>query len=105
MNRKKNILHITNSNALSQYLLSIAQLYNNEKYNLTIGCFDTYGPLNIELEKLGVKTFNIPLKRNFEYAFKMFKFCFLLKKQKIDILHLHTFYPSFFGILAGKMAG
>lgn len=105
MNKKKNILHITNSNTLSQYLLSIAQLYNKEKYNVIIGCFEPYGALNIELEKLGTNSFNIPVKRNFEYPLKLFKLFSILKKHKIDILHLHTFYPSFFGIIAGKMAG
>ncbi|MGZ4059117.1 MAG: glycosyltransferase family 4 protein, partial [Bacteroidia bacterium] len=102
---KKTVLHVTNSNAKSQYLLSIAKLYNKEKYNIVIGCFDVYGDLNIELEKLNIPTFNIPVKNNASYLFKTIAFIRLLKRNKVEILHLHTFFVSFFGIIAGRAAG
>ncbi len=102
--QKKNILHITNSNALSLYLISIAKLYDKDKYNLIIGCFDAPGPLNDELTKLNISNFNIPVTSNYQYLFRFLKLYRLLKKNKIDILHLHTFYPSLFGVLAGKLA-
>ena len=107
MTKKINILHINNSNILSQYLLSIGRLYNKEKYNITIACFDDYGNLNEELEKMGVNTFNIPVKRQspFFYFLKFFTLYKYLKQNNIEILHLHTFFPSFFGVIAGKMAG
>lgn len=104
LNKKKTILHVTNSNAKSQYLLSIARLYNKEKYNVIIGCFDGYGELNTELEKMGIETFNIPIKNNFQYFFKIIRLYRLIKQKKIDILHLHTFFVSFIGILSGRMA-
>jgi len=107
MNKKINILHINNSNILSQYLLSIGRHHDGEKFNLTIACFDYYGTLNIELEKMGVNTFNIPVKKQspFFYLLKIFTLYKFIKNNKIEILHVHTFFPSFFGVIVGKMAG
>ncbi|HXB41972.1 MAG TPA: glycosyltransferase family 4 protein [Bacteroidia bacterium] len=102
---KKNILHLNNSNARSQYLLSIGRYHDASKYNLTIGCFDSYGPLNSALASMAIPTVNIPAKGVFGYFCRSFALFRLLKRKKIDILHLHTFYPSFFGVLIGKLAG
>ncbi|MBK7816532.1 MAG: glycosyltransferase [Sphingobacteriaceae bacterium] len=103
--QKKNIIHVTSSNALSLYLISIAKLYDKDKYNLIIGCFDELGPLNEELNKLHIPNFNIPITKNYQYLFRFLKLYRLLKKNNTDILHLHTFYPSLFGIFAAKLAG
>lgn len=106
MDRKINILHINNSNILSQYLLSIGRLYDKNIYNLTIACFDDYGSINEELKKIGVKTFNIPIKKQtiFHYFTKMYVLYKYLKNNNIQILHLHTFLPSLIGVIVGKLA-
>ena len=102
---KTKIIHLTNSNVKSNYLLSIGRLYDNEKYDLSIGTFDPVGELHMSLTQIGTPTFSFHIKNQrlgFLAIPRIYKH---LKKNRIDILHVHTFWVSLFGLIAGKIAG
>lgn len=102
---KTKIIHLTNSNVKSNYLLSIGRLYDNEKYDLSIGSFDPVGELHTDLEQIGIPTFSFHIKDQRLGFFAIPKIYKYLKKNKIDILHVHTFWVSLFGLIAGRIAG
>lgn len=101
----KKVLHITNSSVKSNFLISIAKLYNQEKYKLVIATFNHEGDLHKELDKTQVKnkSFNIADERLGLFSF--FSFIFFLKKQEIDIVHVHTFWVSLYFGLAARLLG
>ena len=102
---KKNILHLTNSAVKSNFLLSIAKLHDKAKYDLVIGTLEGKGELHQELEKLNTPHISFNLKDERLGFLKIFNSIIYLKKNKIDILHVHTFWASLYGGIAGKLAG
>ena len=100
---RKKILHLTNSSVKSNFLLSIAKLYNKEKYELFIGTLEEKGELHTELEKLNISCTSFNLKDERLGFFKILPIIRYLKRNKIDILHVHTFWASLYACIAAKL--
>ena len=102
---KTKIIHLMNSNAKSNYLLSIGRFYDKKNYEVCIGSFDSRGELHQDLEKIGVSTFSFNVKDQrlgFLWIPRIYRH---LRKNNIDIIHVHTFWVSLYGLIAGKLAG
>ena len=99
---KLNVLHINNSSVKSNFLLSFAKYGNKNKYNYIIACFDKYGDLNNELKLLGVSSYNFKCINKFLLLniIELYKY---VKKNKIDIIHSHTFWVGIISIVVLKL--
>lgn len=100
---RKKILHLTNSSVKSNFLLSIAKLYDKKKYELFIGTLEEKGELHTELEKLNIPCISFNLKDERLGFFKILPIIRYLKRNKIDILHVHTFWTSLYACIAAKL--
>jgi len=100
---KKRILHLTNSAVNSNFLLSIAKLYDKEKYELFVGTLEGKGELHTELEKLNTPYIHFNLKDERLGFIKILPIIRYLKRNKIDILHVHTFWTSLYACIAAKL--
>lgn len=88
---------------LEYMVVALLNRLDRKEFLPSVCCFDTLGGLQ---EKLSKDTKIVLLKRkpgvDFRYPFKLAS---LLKKNSIDILHLHNSTAFFYGVLAGKIAG
>lgn len=101
----KKILHITNSSVKSNFLLSIANLHNKDKYELKIATFGHTGELHKELKKINIQNFSFKISDERLGFLSLFTFISFLRKHKIDIVHVHTFWVSLYFGLASRLAG
>ena len=102
---RKKILHLTNSSVKSNFLLSIAKLYSKSNYELFIGTYEKKGELHKELEKLNIPCISFNLNDERLGWLKIFHVFRYLKENDIEIVHVHTFWVSLFGLIAAKLAG
>ncbi|KJR40002.1 group 1 glycosyl transferase [Candidatus Magnetoovum chiemensis] len=100
-----NILHTEWSNDLGgqeKRVLYEADGLNKRGFNCIIACREK-GKINVEAEKLGIKTYKLPFK-SFHDLFTISKLLRIIKKEKIDIVNTHSGIDSWVGSIACKLA-
>jgi sugar transferase (PEP-CTERM/EpsH1 system associated) len=102
----RKVLHLVQGldvGGLEYMVVALVNRLDRKKFIPSICCFDKLGKLQ---DKLLDDTEVILLKRkpgkDLLYPFKLAAF---LKKENIDVIHLHNQTAFFYGVLAGKIAG
>ena len=100
------VLHLVQGldvGGLEYMVVALMNRLDREKFLPSICCFDTLGKLqNTLLDDTKVTLLKRKSGIDFFYPFKL---AALLKKDKIEIIHLHNSTAFFYGVLAGKLAG
>ncbi len=100
------VLHLVQGldvGGLEYMVVALVNQLNRKKFLPSVCCFDTLGELHNNLLN-DTKTTLLKRKPGID-LFYPFKLAALLKKDKIDIIHLHNSTAFFYGVLAGKIAG
>ncbi|MEM2146428.1 MAG: glycosyltransferase [Candidatus Jordarchaeaceae archaeon] len=103
--RKYNLLQLIYKlevGGAERVVCSLAKELDKSKFNVGVASFKG-GPLADELRKEGIPVFVIGKKWKFDVVFFL-RLLRLLLKQRIDILHAHTFSPNFWGRIASIVA-
>jgi sugar transferase (PEP-CTERM/EpsH1 system associated) len=101
-----NVLHLIQGlklGGLENVTLDLLNNLNKDHYKPSICCFDTLGDLSNRING-NIKVHFLKRRQGIDY-FYPFKLAKLLKKKKIQILHLHNSTAFFYGVIAGKLAG
>lgn len=79
--------------------VSLAKGLNRQKYEPMVCCFKG-GILGRELQDCNIPVFNLNKSGRFDFSvlYKLFK---IIKREKIDILHTHSFSSNLWGRVAG----
>lgn len=104
--KRINVLHLIQGlefGGLENITLSLLENLDKDIYTTSICCFDTLGNLTNRING-NIKVHFLKRKHGIDY-FYPFKLARLLKKQQIQILHLHNSTAFFYGVIAGKLAG
>jgi glycosyltransferase involved in cell wall biosynthesis len=88
-------------------LLSIAKYYDKNKYRLIIITFAPHGHFHDLLAERQIPFYALPAGNPgfWEILKQIPAFIRILRKERVDVLHLHTFWVSFWGVFCAKLLG
>lgn len=103
--KKINVLHLIQGlelGGLEKVVLSLIEGLDKNRYSCSICCFDSLGELAKRVNG-AKKIFFLKRKQGIDYLYP-FKLAGLLKKEQIQVLHLHNSTAFFYGVIAGRIA-
>ena len=106
MNPPRKVLHLLQGldvGGLEYMVVALVNRLNRENFLPSVCCFDTLGKLQDNLLD-DTKVTLLQRKSGIDLLYP-FKLASLLKKNGIEIVHLHNSTAFFYGVLAGKIAG
>lgn len=102
----KTLLHFIQDGDTSGIFPNLAKWHDKNRYRVLFASLNEFAPWLYEyMESQGVECFSCDAKSRKDYISSIFKLSAYLKKEKVDILHVHLFDPSIVGLLAGVIAG
>lgn len=85
-------------------LLNICRGLDKEKFNLIVGYISGPGTQATEFRRAGVRLVDLSRRGKID-PLLLFKLFFLMRKEKIQIVHTHLVHASIVGRIAAKLAG
>ncbi len=87
-----------------EQLVSLVTQFGKEKFRIIVGTMQPGGGLMDRLAEAGIENvcLNFRVRSCVQFVFRM---AALLKREKVDVLHMHMYYASRYGRLAGILAG
>ena len=82
-------------------------LHSCDRYRVHVACLNGNGPLRKELEALGlgeIPEFPLTSFYNANALTQLRRCADLMRKRKIDVVHVHDFYTNIFGMAAASLA-
>lgn len=102
----KTLLHFIQDSDTSGIFPNLAKWHDQSRYRVLFASLNEFAPwLREYMESQGVECFSCDAKSRKDYLLAILKLSAFLKKEKVDILHVHLFDPSIVGLLAGVKAG
>lgn len=106
MRRRIHVLHLIQGlevGGLEKVALNLAAGLDQTRFRSSICCYDSLGPL---AERCGEEIRVHLLKRrvgvDYTYPIRLAR---LLRRERVDVLHLHNATAFFYGVFAGRLAG
>ena len=104
--QKRKIIHLVEDlevGGLEKVVSTIVLGVNKHKYEVEIWCLAAGGSIADELEKKGIKVRIIGL-RSYHNPIAVLKLAWLLRRERVNIVHTHGYFPGVFGRLSGFLA-
>jgi glycosyltransferase involved in cell wall biosynthesis len=102
----KTVLHFIQDTDTSGIFPNLAKWHDRSRYRVLFAALNDFAPwLREYLEGQGVECFSCGARSRKDYPGAIAKLSAYLKREKVDILHVHLFDPSVVGLLAGFLAG
>jgi glycosyltransferase involved in cell wall biosynthesis len=86
------------------YAFTIASRLNPQKYSSLMCALDQGGPLQQEIERLGIPCFVMNRRQGIDLPL-MWKLYRLFLRHEVDVVHTHHFTQLFYSALGAKLAG
>jgi glycosyltransferase involved in cell wall biosynthesis len=100
------LLHFTDAGDTSGFFPQLARWHDRGRYRMFFGTLGPMAPeLQATMERESVATLSLGCRNRAQYMVAWPRLARVLRKQAIDILHVHLFDPSVVGLLAGTLAG
>jgi glycosyltransferase involved in cell wall biosynthesis len=102
----KTLLHFIQDSDTSGIFPNLAKWHDKSKYRVLFASLGEFAPwLREYMQTQGVECFSCDAPSRKNYVSAILKLSKYLKKEKVDILHVHLFDPSIVGLLAAVKAG
>ncbi len=101
------LLHLVSTFAIktdTKWLLQIARHLDRRKYQMSAACFYGGGPVQAQLEALGVRTFDLGVPRELDPR-AMFRAQRLIARLQPEIVHTHLLRADIYGAIGARLAG
>lgn len=105
MGRLTRVLHFTTNAASSRYFRTIADNYDRERYEVSVGTLSPDGELHQELRAYGVSTFALGYTARSHYLWAAVRLAGWLRRRAVDVIQTHLFDAGVVGLVAARLAG
>lgn len=108
MTRKLNLLQITHDLAiggLQQVVVNLCQSVDRERFNVSVLCLRSLGPLADVIRQSGIPVILLPQKERGTDYFSFLKVARLLRTMQVDVIHSHNTQPLVDGTIGAMLAG
>lgn len=102
---KRLICHLIDTNQDTAYFRAIARHHDKVRFPVMIGSLAPEGPLQRAMTALGTPTFALGVASRRQYGRAIVRLAWLLRRERVSVLHAHCFDPTFVGLLAARIAG
>jgi glycosyltransferase involved in cell wall biosynthesis len=99
------ITHDLGIGGLQQVVVNLCRAVDKNKFDVSALCLRDLGAFASEIEKMGIKVFLLPQKKNGVDYFSFLKVAKILKREQIDIIHTHNTQPFIDGTIGALMSG
>lgn len=99
------ITHDLDFGGLQQVVVNICRTIDRGLFDVSVLCLRNLGVFAPEVEKMGIKVFCLPQKKNGTDYFSFWKVSRILRQAKIDIIHTHNTQPFIDGTIGALMSG
>lgn len=89
---------------LQQVVVNICKYIDRDRFDVTVLCLRALGEFTPEIERLGIKVFLLPQKKNGIDYFAFWKLAKMLRQQKTNVIHTHNTQPFIDGTLAALLS-
>ena len=103
--RPLRVLHVTAVETGNYYLNNLARFTPREEVEMLAVTLGRRGAFVTELEALGVRAWALDAARRPSYPRALLRLCQLVRRESIDILHLHLFDPTVLGLMVAGLTG
>jgi sugar transferase (PEP-CTERM/EpsH1 system associated) len=106
MYKKIHVMHLLpnlNIGGMENGVINLLNNGNSDKFQLSLCCLQEEGPLKERIREKNISVYNLNQKSGKQYLLP-FKFAYLFRKIKVEIVHTHNFYTGVYGIIGGKIA-
>ena len=102
----KTLLHFIQDSDTSGIFPNLAKWHDKSRYRVLFASVNEFAPwLREYMESQGIECFSCDARSRKDYVSAILKLSAYLKKEKVDLLHVHLFDPSIVGLLAAVKAG
>lgn len=98
------VAHLIDQARDTEYFRSLARHHDRSRYRLWVGSLEPPGSLQEAMGEMDVGSFAMEVRGRRWYWRAVPTLARWLRSRRIRILHLHTFYASVVGTLAGRLA-
>jgi glycosyltransferase involved in cell wall biosynthesis len=103
--RALRVLHVTAVETSNYYLGNLARFTPPGEVQLYAVTLGGDGSFRTDLEALGVRTWALHAGGRRSYALALLRLFRLVRREQIDILHLHLFEPTLLGLIVARLTG
>src|SRR5437660_6397006 len=102
----QHILHFAQDSDTSGFFPQLARWHDRSRYRMFFGTLNPIAPwLRETMQANGVECFSCDAKTRAGFPRAIVRLAAFLRREKIDIVHVHLFEPSVVGLLAAAVAG
>lgn len=103
---KKRVVHLVSVEKQNYYLENLIDYSDSSKLEFHVIAFTEYQTQFIKsISSRGVKCYSLGEINPLSFIKLILKTANIVKKIKADVIHTHLFYPTFIGIIVGKLLG
>lgn len=102
--RRTRVLHLISNSHATEYFRVIARYTDHARFDMRVGSLSGAGGLQVGLGGMSIPTFALNAERRAQYPRALTQLAWLLRRQRIDVLHAHLFEASIVGLLAARLA-
>lgn len=101
----RQILHFAQDSDTSGFFPQLARRHDRTRYRMTFATLHPTAPwLQEYMEAQGVACFSCGCRSKWQYPLGVLRLFRFLRRGEFDVLHVHLFWPSVVGLLAGYLA-
>jgi len=103
--RPLRVLHVTAVETSNYFLNNLARFTSREDVQLLAVTLGRPGSFVTDLEALGVRSWAMTALGRWSYPRAVLRLWQLVRRESVDILHLHLFEPTVLGLVVAALAG
>jgi len=101
---KRLVCHLIDANMDTAYFRAIARHHDKIRFPVMIGSLASEGPLHRAMPMFGTPTFALGVTSRWQYGRAIAALVWLLRREKVSVLHAHCFDPTLVGLVAARLA-
>lgn len=98
------LLHFIENSASSAYLNSIAEHFDRDRFDVSVGSLGAAGALQEDMAARGVPAFALGCTSRTSYPRAVARLARRIREERFDIVQTHLFEASFVGLVASRLA-
>lgn len=100
----RTVLHFTDLPVPNPWLNGVADTYDRSRFRHLVATLGPENDLHTELRARGVPAFALGAIQRRDFPVVTLRLARLLRRERVDILQTHLFWPSQLGLIAGALA-
>lgn len=99
------ITHDLRIGGLQRVVVNLCKALDRSRFDVSVLCLRDRGPFAEEIERMGIRVFVLPRKRNGTDYLSFLRVARVLQRERIDVIHTHNTQPLIDGTIGALLSG